>query len=34
MLDDLNQDDRIYLQFVIGMVMATFPFNPDFHQER
>jgi hypothetical protein len=34
MFYDLNQDDRIYLQFMIWMAMTTFPFNLDFRHER
>jgi hypothetical protein len=34
MFYDLNQDDNIYLQFMISMAMATFPFSLDFRHER
>jgi hypothetical protein len=33
MVSDLNQDDSIYLQFMIWMAMAAFPFNLDFLHE-
>jgi hypothetical protein len=33
MFYDLNQDDSIYLQFMIEMAMATFTFNLDFRHE-
>jgi hypothetical protein len=33
LFNDWNQDDSIYLQFMIGMAMATFPFNLDFRHE-
>jgi hypothetical protein len=33
MFYDLNQDDSIYLQFMIWMAMVAFPFNLNFRHE-